>query len=379
MRYLKSLWPADINRFWLSLAIIASPFVVNSLRTRIQGNYKVRADDSTATKANSFASMSEKILLSEEEEKIKTSAYEKLALSEEQKSDLNNLIKLIKIADPSAILNLQEGQEPDEALINYLYPYCDRQGREAYNMQKKTWTRKFTNEQKSAFIEEVTKPITVPKQGSPISIIVPAGSILAREKRQNIAKSLEDYPVRQIITVSGQRSLWKIEVLVAALKGSLLWPNQQTEQYYWQANKKEFAEKMSMQQKQLVYLFSPIHAKLYSQKQSRATTFDNAVVLGEFLKEQKDTGILGENEVIVIAIEQPSAKRMHAIFKKILAEYIPNRVELHTGNVAYHKNSHFAERILGGDNRLEKTANQVYMHAVSARMINRNIVPNLGM
>lgn len=379
MRILKALWPVNTNSLWLSLAIIASPFIINSLRARIKESYKVRANDSAATKADSFAIASEKISFTKEEEKIKTSAYERLNLSEEQKSDVDSLIKLIKMAHPNSKLSLQEGQESDEALINYLYPYCDRQGRETYDMQKKNWTMKFTNEQKDEFIRKVTKPIITPKQENPISIIIPAGSILAREKRQAIAKSLEDHPIRQIITVSGERGLWKIEVLIAALKGSLLWPSQQNEEYYWQANKKEFGEKMNAQQEQLVYLFSPIHDNLYSKKQSRATTFDNAAVLGQFLKQQKDSGILGENEVIVIAIEQPSAKRMHAIFKKILAVYIPNRVELHTGNIAYHERSHLAERILGGNNLLEKTANQVYMHAVSARMINRNIIPNLGM
>jgi len=112
----------------------------------------------------------------------------------------------------------------------------------------------------------------------------------------------------------------------------------------------------------LHFINSPIHPEIYSQPQQRATTFDNAIDLGRFLKQQQQLGVLSSKDPIVLCIERPFAVRMHMIVQDVLSHFIDNPVHLHT-STAY------------PDVPLKVGVNQAYMVPKAALDYQTNVLP----
>ena len=303
---------------------------------------------------------------------IEERAWKALHLTPSEKTALNDLIALIRSVEP---LKFDPNKNPVDAVINGLHPYADRNGTEGFNMSKKPWVLKLTNKAKQRFVNKTFNPILYRDRGIPITMVLPAGSVLSRDKRQDIARSLENIPKHQVITVTGERQLWTTELVWSAAHGQFLNESQRNEDFYWRSNKQSFAKSLNVRENTLVYLYSKIHEQFYPKTQKRATTFDNAYVLGQFLQAQHKRGQLPSNEPIVIVLEHPAAQRMHMVFRIILPYFIDNPIELHTGQYRYPEDQNIIESIW--DNAFEKAINQVYMYAKGSQLIQNNVTPNL--
>ena len=230
----------------------------------------------------------------------------------------------------SSYLALQIGSVTAQSVVNALYPYADRGSKELFETDDQSWLKQVSDDDAKVFLETAFAPVIyTPTQGESLTLVVLGAYASRRPVRQAIAQSLSHYPVKQVITVTGDRAMRPEEMVYLHPKTSLL-PNQKNEAYIFQENKAAFADAMQLPLDRFHFINSPIHPEIYSQPQQRATSFDYAIDLGGFLKQQQQLGVLSPKDPIVLCIERPFAVRMHMIVQDVLSHFIDNPVHLQT-------------------------------------------------
>jgi len=287
-------------------------------------------------------------------------AWAQLHLSSRQAVMPAALIKLIE--STGFTLHYQSGQSPAKSVVDALYPYADRGSKELFEMDAQSWLKQVSDDDAKVFLETAFAPVVyTPTKGESLTIVVFGAYASRRPVRQALAQSLSHYPVKQVITVTGDRAMRPEEMVYLHPKTSLL-SHQKNEAYIFQENKAAFADAMQLPLDRFHFINSPIHPEIYSQPQQRATTFDNAIDLGRFLKQQQQLGVLSPKDPIVLCIERPFAVRMHMIVQDVLSHFIDNPVHLHT-STAY------------PDVPLKVGVNQAYMVPKAALDYQANVLP----
>ena len=146
--------------------------------------------------------------------------------------------------------------------------------------------------------------------------------------RQAIAQSLSHYPVKQVITVTGDRAMRPEEMVYLHPKTSLL-PNQKNEAYIFQENKAAFADAMQLPLDRFHFINSPIHPEIYSQPQQRRRLI-MPLTWGVFLPNTAAWRTLTQRSHCSVYRARPFAVRMHMIVQDVLSHFIDNPVHLHT-------------------------------------------------
>lgn len=302
-------------------------------------------------------------------ETVQERAWDQLGLDQTQRIPPTLLFGLIKSAGYEVCLD--PNGDPVQEVIKALHPFADRKGKELYNMEHKAWLDNIPSADQQTFLQKISISEALPKikKDERYSTVLFGGFASRRDTRQMIAleatKGLKLDQLNMVLTVTGSRPMDLKRELEFLKYPHALKANQQNESFIFSENKEDFARSLAVGLDQLHFIDSPIHPEIYKEKQERATTFDNAISLGQFLKNKMELGLMTENEHIILCLEEPFCLRMGMIIKDILSNYINNPITVYSGKTSAQQTS------------IVNAVNQAYMIPKAKQHYLENIEPRL--